>query len=152
MFMLRFVFLTVPHRLLYGIFWLLASPVMPLGLAVYLLTVLMQPFPPPEWPGVAIIMGLVMVISRKLRDLLQPRRRRRLVQRRSKNPFYRVQLMPALTACSKGTADYVRLTVTLPPALRALVSEGLGMTEPDTASTPRRNKEGKHSGLTLVKG
>lgn len=124
--MLRFVFLTVPHRLLYGIFWLLASAVMPLGLAVYLLTVLMQPFPPPEWPGVALIIGLAMVISRKLRDLLQPRRRRqRFVQRRPQNPFYRVHLMLALTTCSKGTADYVRLTVTLPPALRALVSEGL---------------------------
>lgn len=125
MFMLRFVFLTVPHRLLYGIFWLLASPVMPLGLAVYLLTVLMQPFPPPEWPGVAIIMGLVMVISRKLRDLLQPRRRRRLVQKRPKNPFYRVQLMPALTTCRKGTADYATVCVMLPLGLRTLISEGL---------------------------
>lgn len=148
--MLRFVFLTAPHRLLYGIFWLLASAVMPLGLAVYLLTVLMQPFPPPEWPGVTLIIGLVMVISRKLRDLLQPCWQRRRLQRRPQNPFYRVHLMPALTTCSKGTADYVRLTVTLPPALRALVSEGLDASAEASSLPPRSEKGG--TGLSPVKG
>lgn len=138
--MLRLLFLTIPHRLAYGFFWLCGSPLALIPLAFVLHAELSEPPPQNDWFPALLTWGIGMFVSRRIAAMLRPQTKRgiRLFPGKSTTPYYQLKIMPAAKGCAQGTADYRTCLHSLPPALQQLMQRGLAERFSASSEMPHR--------------